>query len=305
MTTLAILADIHGNLTALQAVLDDLDRVQPDALLVAGDLINGGPQPAETLALLRARHAQMIRGNGDDYLIDYHRGAWSPQRMASLQWAAIRWAYRQTGPQAVEFLGSLPDQLSLQMNGSAPLRMLHGSLRRASEGLVPFSDPQTHAIFLRALEPAQARSPEEDLAQIEESVLICAHTHIPFAFRRHGKLALNPGSVGAPIHGDPLAQYTLLHWDGEQWQVEQRGVPYDLEALRRAYSASGYLEAVPGMARACLECSLRGENTAWFFMLHVDALSRRRSLPPAETYPDDLWLEACETFFASSPPVTL
>ena len=71
---LAIMSDIHGNLPALKAVLQELQRYDIHGIIVAGDF-TGGPHPAETLHLLRTLDARMIRGNGDTYLLRYSNGS--------------------------------------------------------------------------------------------------------------------------------------------------------------------------------------------------------------------------------------
>ena len=101
----AILADIHGNVPALEAVLDDLERHAVDGIMVAGDII-GGAQPLKTLQLLRPLKVWMIRGNGEKYYLDYAAGTAPESWQWSEQWASMRWLYRRLTAPTLEFLAS-------------------------------------------------------------------------------------------------------------------------------------------------------------------------------------------------------
>jgi hypothetical protein len=153
--------------------------------------------------------------------------------------------------------------------------------------------------FGRAGILARERRPQplaQTLAAVDEPVLVCGHTHIPWQQAHDGRLALNPGSVGAPINGDPRAQYALLEWTAGGWQVEQRAVPYDLDRVRAAYARSGLLEQGGGFARAYL-CNVEtGCNAPWFLVQHAYALAREASVEHSGTVPDDIWNRAVETF---------
>lgn len=131
---------------------------------------------------------------------------------------------------------------------------------------------------------------------MDETVLICGHTHIPWQGRHGRKLALNPSSVGAPLTGDPRAQYATLQWEDGEWQVQFHSVDYDRARVRRAYEQGGLLEAAPGMARACLVNVETGLNVAWFFVNYAYRLAQARGAVTHPVLPDDLWDEACRTF---------
>ena len=294
-----VLADIHGNLPALESVLEAAAPLHPDAILVAGDHANAGPFPRQTLELLRASGCWMIRGNGDDYILDCARGRWPVEMRASDQWAPIRWAVERISADEIDLLDGLPEQRVLDADGHPPVRMLHGSLARSNEGILPANNPAARELFRQAnleLDEFDLPRPTDALAQIPESALICAHTHIPWVERVDGWVVFNPGSVGAPVTGDPRAQYAFLEWNRQGWQVDLRAVPYDIPRVRQEYVDSGLLEAAPGMARACLANIESGLNVAWFFILHVLATARARGADVAPFVPDSIWQEACTTF---------
>ncbi len=271
----------------------------PDAILVAGDHINAGPFPRETLQLLRERGCAMIRGNGDDYIVAYERNHMPPEMRASLQWGAIRWAHAHMPPEDNEFLSRLPSQLTLSPDSLPHIRMVHGSLERANQGIVPIGTPIARGLFEAAElvpKPDQIVTPRDALAQMPEAVLICGHTHIPWRETHDKQVAINPGSAGAPLTGDPAAPYAILWWQGNQWQGDFHAIAYDHRRVRREYERSGLLEAAPGMARACLINVETGINVAWFFVNFAYRLAESRGVVTHPVLPDALWEEACRNF---------
>ncbi len=191
---LAVLADIHGNLTALEAVLTDIRARGVDGYIVAGDHVNGGPRPVEVVRQLRALNAWMIRGNTDNYLLDLHAGIAPDAWRTSKQWAVTRWSYHHIDAEALNYIALLPEQCTVDLLGAAPIRVVHGTPRSASEHLIP--NPATMELFRRA--GLVHRIPVSDsfsrtLAEISETVLVCGHSHIPWQHESNGRLALNLG----------------------------------------------------------------------------------------------------------------
>lgn len=140
----AVLSDIHGNLPALEAVLENATLCKPDGILAAGDHINAGPFPRETLALLREAGCQMIRGNGDDYIVAFDRNHMPPEMKASLQWGAIRWAHTALLPEEIAFLADMPPHVVVRFDGILPIRMVHGSLAPTRASSQPAITPPGH-----------------------------------------------------------------------------------------------------------------------------------------------------------------
>ena len=305
---IAVLADIHGNLPALEAVLADLPP-NLSAVVVAGDLAGGGPYPLECLRRLQALGAWVIRGNNEDYLTAFDRGQTPPGWRTGQQWAVMRWAYRQLDRDALNFVTALPAQGVLALEGCAPIRVVHGSLRSTREGLYPDRDPERLALFRQAGMLAEGESPAPlsvALAGVDEPVLICAHVHIPWRQEEGGCLALNPGAVGGSDDGDARAKYALLTWNGSHWQVEHRAVAYDLDRTRRAFQESGLLAAGDGLARAVLADVCGGRNLTGRLVGYAYKLAREAGMAAeAEArgaVPDEIWERAVQTFAWGQAP---
>ena len=235
MTRLAILADIHGNLPALQAVLADLEPFAVDHVVVAGDVVNWGPHSAAVMEMVTAAGWAVIRGNNEYYLLEYATPRMPP---AWQEYVLLPWLKRQLAGRWHAVIAGWPDTLCLRFPDGPPIRVVHGSPRHNAQ-------------------PIYAISPEAEvaalLAEVEENTVIAAHTHLPLD-RRFGRWrVLNPGSVGVPLDGAPggrhLARYLLLEAAAGDWRAEFRAVPFDLGPLLAEFERQGFLD----------ECGVTGQ----------------------------------------------
>jgi len=299
LVRLAILSDIHGHLPALEAAMSDAARQEVAAIVVAGDLLTGGPFPAETLRLLRSAGCYLIRGNAEDYLAPAQSGEPGVCHSPRKQWAVARWTHAQLDVQALAFLGALPEQLVVDLPGTAPIRVVHGSPRSSTESVFPDRDLNLLRRFRHQglLRPAHGRRAlREVLAAIDEAVLVCGHTHVPWAQHEDGRLALNPGAVGGSLNEDAYAWYALLTWRGGRWEVEHRPVAYYLAGLCAAFERSGLLAAGGPMARAFMLNAETGQNVAWWLVTHAYELAAQAGCSEGDDVPDSIWERAAATF---------
>jgi putative phosphoesterase len=276
---LAVLSDVHGNLPALEAVLDNLRQHAVDGIIVAGDF-TAGPHADETIGLLRSLGSWTIRGNGDTAQVRYDAGDAPETWRTSRQFVLLRWSHRHLTRESLEYMKSLPEQRVVEIAGTAPIRVVHGSPRDPTEGLGP-DDPA---------------SLDWALAHTTEPVLVCGHTHIPWKLERDGKLALNPGAVCGPLNGDTRAQYALLTWYDNRWRAAHYAVPYDLERIRAAFRESGLLEEGGAMARAFLLSIETGQDVWGDWLSHAYRLAANAGYMNRDMVPDDIWEQAAATF---------
>lgn len=213
----AALYDIHGMLAPLEAVLDEI--AETDVIVVGGDVASG-PQPAETLELLRALgdRVRWVRGNGDRALATGDAGDVGAAIQASLRWTAERLSDEQRG-----FLGSLPETVVLEVDGLGDVCFCHAT-PRSDEEIVTQATPDRH---LRKV-----------LARTSESVVVAGHTHMQLDRRVDGFRWVNAGSVGMPYEGEVAAFWTLLGPD-----VALRRTPFDVERTVDAVLGSGWPDA--------------------------------------------------------------
>lgn len=227
MPNFAVIADLHGNLPALEAVLADLEQVRPDKIVIAGDFVNRGPQSGAVLERIAPLGFPAISGNHDTWLATLSRGENLPKEWKTQWWTPVRLATRDVTPKWAEWLEALPSRLRVELPGTQPALVVHGSPRDAREGMGRMRSDEQVA---------------EAIAGVEETTIIGAHIHYQYERWVEGKHVVVVSAVGVPFNGDNDAQYGLFTWDGEGWNFEHRSVPYDHSLIYRAWRDNGYLD---------------------------------------------------------------
>ena len=213
---IALLADIHGNLPALEAVLADIAGTGgADTILVLGDIAMLGPQPAEVIARLQQAGCVVIQGNTDTWYREVIASDYVPgdDRSAGMV-NHYRWAQACLSQGQIRYLLALPFSWQADLGGGESLLGVHGSPRRFDEAIRP---------------EVTGDALDEMLAGVTATVVAFGHTHRAMV-RRHGRITLvNPGTVGNPIPPDldPRATYAVVSWQNGRLEVALRLVDYD------------------------------------------------------------------------------
>lgn len=224
MTRVAVLADIHGNIPALETAIGDIESQEVDEVLVGGDLVGRGPQGSEVIRRIRALGWPSVRGNHEDYLLTFRRGEVPTGWLDADEWSAVRWMADELDSDDIPYMESLP--FSIRSRQIPQLRLVHASPRSNNDGIGPWtSEPRIQG----------------HLDSIDESVLVCAHTHRPLHQRFAEGQVVNVGSVGLPFNGDRRAQYAIFESAGDEIGIEFRQVDYDLQSILQIYQTTGFL----------------------------------------------------------------
>lgn len=224
----AAIYDIHSNLPALEAVVDEIRASDVDEIVVGGDVVPG-PMPRETLAFLRRLDVpvRFIRGNGEREVLAQIRGV-EPESVPERFREIVRWVASELEPEHERALASWPMTTRLAIRGLGDVLFCHAT---------PQSDTE---IFTR-------RTPDDRLLSIFEGldvpVVVCGHTHMQFDRTIGGIRVLNAGSVGMPF-GEPGAYWLMLGPD-----IELRRTPYDLTLAAERIRATSYPQAADFAAR--------------------------------------------------------
>lgn len=250
---IAALYDIHGNLPALNALLEELKVVQPDIIIVGGDIVFG-PMPTQTIECLRQLGEQVryIRGNKDREVVMAFDGQPLRSGMPEKVRTETYWVAEQLSRSQRDFLADLPEQLLLSVEGLGRILFCHATVRSDEE------------IFTSI-------TPEERLkvifSGVEEDILVCGHTHIQFERSLNSLRILNAGSVGLPYADQPGAYWLLLSSEG----YEFRRTIYDKEVAAQAILRSGYPYAQELIEENVLMVPTIAETTA-----HIERLATQR-----------------------------
>lgn len=256
---IAVLADIHGNLPALEAVIGQLERLQPDHVILDGDLINAVPFSSEVVDLVRNSDWSVVRGNHEFYYLDFGTERAVSGMADRSRWGQLHWLVERITPEQGAFLAMLPDVRTVYLPGCDPILVAHGVPGRNRVGF--YNEQPEHSIAA-------------EIESVPERTVISAHTHVqvdrhvrmpmpgdidlfadPHKSRRRRAEenarhwhVINPGSIGLPLNGDPGAQFAVVESVPETvepggWKATHFSVPYDRRPALDAYFSTGMLEA--------------------------------------------------------------
>jgi putative phosphoesterase len=221
---IAVIADIHGNLAAMEAVIADLRDQAPDEVLVGGDLVGRGPDGSKVVQRIAELGWRGVRGNHEDYLLSFRRQRVPKKWLHTDEWSASRWMAAELNDEDIDYIDTLP--FSLCAESASRVCLFHGSPKSHNDGLGPWSTDQQLEAHLR---------------NIDGNVLVCGHTHRPMCRSLDDGLVVNAGAVGLPFNRDRRAQYAMLHVGADACVVEYRQVDYDVARTIHIYDSSGFL----------------------------------------------------------------
>ena len=232
---ITLIADIHGNLPALQAVLRHARGQQATrTILNLGDSVGYGPFPDEVVQVIQSTSFINIIGNYDKYVIDKKRRkeGWQKVKTPNKR-AMFAWTYQTLSKKSRRYLKSLPEQREVEINGT-PLLLTHGSPASLSEHLKP-------------------NTPEERFREltneVKAQVVLCGHSHQAFLREVAGVQFINPGSVGRLDDGDPRASYAILDIQKGKVEAQFFRVPYDIQAVVQQVRQAGFPDIIAQVFR--------------------------------------------------------
>jgi predicted phosphodiesterase len=229
MTRVAVLSDVHGNSVALDAVRADIRRLKPDAILVAGDLVLNGPEPAaavDGIRELEAAGALIVQGNTDVAVADFDYAAafpWLTEGVPDSFRHAAEWAHDALGDERLDWLRRLPAERRLRVD-DAMLLVTHASPGSQTNGFDQDLDPSVTI---------------ERLSRTDARLICCGHTHLPEVRDFGWKQVINAGSAGYVFDGTPSASWALIDIEGESISAEIRRTEFDILSVSNALSARG------------------------------------------------------------------
>ncbi|GIK55960.1 MAG: metallophosphoesterase family protein [Chloroflexi bacterium] len=236
----AVISDIHGNLPALETAVADLDKWQPDVVVVDGDIVNRGPCSLACWQLIQARAQQdgwqIVKGNHEAYVLECAHPLNDPHGPSLQIRQYAQWTYDQLNGH-IAALAALPDQYSITAPDGRELRAVHASMQDNRTGIYP--------------ETADADI--EKLIAPPPAIFVTAHTHRPLMRQIGPTLVVNIGAVGAPFDEDKRLSYGRFTWTARHgWQSEIVRLAYNWQQTIRDYVTSGFLEQGGPLAQIML-----------------------------------------------------
>lgn len=220
---IALLSDIHGNSIALEAVLADIEKRAVDQILNLGDIFYGPLDPMGTFELLKKSPMICVSGNQDRTIIE--------SLGEEVKNKTLEYVLTELSTSAISFIQCLPFDYKLD----AGIYMCHATPQKDNEYLIE----KLNYAFVGVKENDEI---EVLLADIEERIVVCGHSHLPRVLKTASKTIINPGSVGLQAYDDDLpifhemenfstdARFSVLTIENKQLvSVEQVSVPYKFE----------------------------------------------------------------------------
>ncbi len=217
----AVIADIHGNQIALEAVLQDLaQQAAVDHLVIAGDLCLNGPCPRQALETVRGLHCLVIQGNVDAEIVTKAVEKGEKKR------GTVGWTREQIGQPGIDYLASLPFSHRIVNPTGSDLLIVHANPLNLEDAIFPNAPDSTLEHFFSSLEPAIG-------------ALAFGHLHIAYTRRWRRLLLVDVASCGLPRDEDLRAAYGILTWQDGTWNAEIRRVPYDVQEVVKQIKSCG------------------------------------------------------------------
>ncbi len=247
---LAVISDIHGNVAALEAVIEDMESWRPDQVIINGDLINRGPDSRDCMELVKKHlgRSHILKGNHEEYVLECAAREFVPGDQYHELHRFAHWTIDQLGP-LIEEVHGWHDHLDLTDPEGGEFHVTHGTRLGKRDGIRSNTG--------REQLPEKLGNPGR--------LFITAHTHQPLVLDFDGTKVVNVGSVGSPFDRDPRAAYGRFTFGDNRWNVRIVRVEYDRSRTERAYEESGFLDEGGPFARIMLTelRQSRGHMAPW------------------------------------------
>ena len=219
---IAVISDIHGNLEAMKAVVEDIKNEGCKKIFCLGDLAMAGPMPKETIDYVRNLDREfefeIIQGNTDEMIAYASEEIYQKIKEAlPVMGEAYNSDIKTVTDEQKEYLKNLPKQKEIKL-GQLKILLVHGSPRRNNEDIFPDMDIKTV---------------EEMISSTDADLILCGHTHIPCGYQTTtNQTVINAGSVGRPFSTSPKSCYCVIECadkDAKEFTAKHNLVEYDFE----------------------------------------------------------------------------
>ncbi len=228
---IAVFSDIHGNHTALQACFDKSVSKGITNFLLLGDYVTDCPNPQKTMEMIYMLRKYftvwMIRGNREEYLLDYRKKGDNIWKKGSAS-GSLLYTYKNLTTKDLNFFDSMPNYSVWRKDGYPSFEYCHGSPSSSREVMLP-----------------NGRNTRRIVTHLKTSLLVHGHHHEQSCCSFRDKRAINPGSIGVPWSYGGRTQFCILHGNNKTWEEEFFQLEYDRKEILKEFSSSGLMEIAP------------------------------------------------------------
>lgn len=224
---IAIIADVHGNQHALDAILNDIVLEKPDKVIGAGDIIGYPfPQSASVWRTFQTRGLETVMGNQEEYIVNYFAADEESYLRRDVRLLPKQFIARLFDVADAAEMAKLPASITIKGPQGRDVYICHASPRFLNRSFSRWLDDMA-----------------DDLLAVKAAVIVGGHLHTPWQKNWRGKQLLMAGSAGLPFSGKPnLAEYLVLEFRQGNWQERHKQVAYDGAAALKGLQESNFLE---------------------------------------------------------------
>lgn len=243
---IAVISDIHGNMQALDAVLENIKQENCSKIFCLGDLAMAGPEPSKTiekiLELQNSWDFTLIQGNTDEMIANTdNQMLHILQENNPVMANALECDVLEIREEQKDYLKNLPTQKELEIEG-VKILLVHGSPRKNNENI--YCDLKIEEV-------------EEMIADTDADIIFCGHTHVPCGYQTNTKqTVVNVGSVGRPFSQEPKSCYAVLEIENGEYSIKHNFVDYDYKTAAAILKERGF-EGADKLAQMLIHATSR------------------------------------------------
>ena len=245
---IAIISDIHGNIDALENVLNDIASENCQKIFCLGDIAMAGPEPSRTIhkihALMQSKDFHIIQGNTDNMLSVFSFDTYNEILKVNTVMANAYLAdSKLLNDDEKNFLKNLPEKEEMELFGIKIL-LVHGSPRKNNENIYP---------------NLKIEEVEEMIAETKANIIFCGHTHMPCGYQTNtNQTVVNVGSVGRPFSETPDSCYAIMdiNENNSTYTLKHKFVKYDVKKASKKIEERGF-EGAEKLAKMLLKATSR------------------------------------------------
>lgn len=245
---IAVFSDIHGNHVAFRKCIKYAIEKKIDTFVFLGDYLGEFPYPQKTMEILYALKDRykcfFIRGNKEEYWINHRKGTDIEWKSMTSSTGALQYCYTNITDKDIDFFENMPISMEVKFDGEIPIMICHGSPVSNRDKLIP-NDEKANKI----------------IEECNNRYIFVGHTHVQRDFIHQGKVIINPGSVGVPLHSEGKSQFMILHSGNHSWDAEYVSLDYDKEIVKTEIKEENLDELAPFWSQITIHLIETGETS--------------------------------------------
>lgn len=245
---IAVMADIHSNAEAFRTCYAEALKQGVTEFIFLGDYLGDMANPQEMLQLIdeirKEYPCTFIRGNKEEYWINHRKNPEEIWQSGNTATGMLEYNYSHLTDADIDFFENMPISKAMKYEGMPEFTICHGSPFKVNQSMRP-----------------DYNYIDELAEQLETQMVICGHFHIQTEYERKGRLIINPGAIGVPLHSKGKPQFMILHGEAGRWQHEFITLSYDVDKTIKSMNDEELFLKAPGWYEITKHLLLTGETS--------------------------------------------